>query len=305
MPGLLGSAAHPDLTRVASNIGALNALNSLLLDNRELAIAQTRLATGRRLNTAEDDPAGFTIGTKMRVRATGYLQALDNIGDGKNFLATAEGSLQKLMDLLIKIRSKAQQAIGDIMGPQERNDIEAQISQFLAELDDINNETTWNGRKLLEMDERITNNPTHPRTRIMLQTGANSENTVFFGFSMSGVAGRQGHSSGDLHLAGVVERGHVDSHASAQAYMGSIESAIASVSISMREVGSMMARLTFKEEQVTVAHANVEAAFSRIYNADIAREQVKATTYLILQQIATAALAQANANPQAVLSLFR
>jgi len=84
-----------------------------------------------------------------------------------------------------------------------------------------------------------------------------------------------------------------------------VDSAIASISVSLREVGSMMARLTFKEEQVTVAHANTEAAFSRIMNADIAREQVKATTFLILQQIATASLSQANANPQAVLALFR
>jgi flagellin len=234
----------------------------------------------------------LTIATKLRARAEGFMQALDNLGDSKNFLATAEGALQKINDILIKVRTKSQQAISDIMGSTERSDIEKEIEGYLAEISDINNETQWNGRKLLQISGGGAD--------VIFQTGANADNTISFKFGRT-----TGHSSSNLHLDGVSNRGHVNSSSSAQAYMSSVDSAIASISVSLREVGSMMARLTFKEEQVTVAHANTEAAFSRIMNADIAREQVKATTFLILQQIATASLSQANANPQAVLALFR
>ena len=293
MAGLVGSAAQSDqLARVASNVGALNAQNALNLVNRQLSVAQTRLATGRKINTAEDDPASLSLGTKLRARAEGFMQALDNLGDSKNFLATAEGSLQKINDILIKVRTKSQQAISDIMGSTERSDIEKEIEGYLAEISDINNETQWNGKKLLQLSAGGADT--------VFQTGANAENTISFKFGRT-----TGHSSSNLHLDGVSNRGHVNSSSSAQAYMSSVDSAIASISVSLREVGTMMARLTFKEEQVTVAHANTEAAFSRIMNADIAREQVKATTFLILQQIATASLSQANANPQAVLALFR
>lgn len=276
--------ATVDMARIASNIGALNALNSLNSVNRNLAIAQTRLATGRRINSAEDDPAGLTFATKFQYRAEGYQVALGNIGDAKNLLSTAEGALRKINDILIKVRAKAQSAISDTLGSTERSDINAQITDLLKEVDDLNDDTKWNGQALVD----------GTYTSKVFQTGAESADTV--SFSMT-----QGHGSNDLALNTVT----VASSGSAQTYMNSVDTAIASVSTSLRTIGALMGRLTFKEEAVTVAHANTEAAYNRVMNADMAREQVKATKFLILQQTATAMLSQANTNPQAVLSLFR
>ncbi|HQV62810.1 MAG TPA: flagellin, partial [Anaerolineales bacterium] len=82
--------ANVDVTRIASNIGALNALNSLQSINAKLALHQTRLSTGKRINSAMDDPAGLTIATKMLARSEGLRASMDNISDAKNMLSVAE-----------------------------------------------------------------------------------------------------------------------------------------------------------------------------------------------------------------------
>jgi len=97
----------------------------------------------------------------------------------------------------------------------------------------------------------------------------------------------------------------VDSNENATAYMSKIDDAIATVSDSIAKIGASVSRLTFKEETLVVAKINTEAAYSRIMNADMAAEQLEATKLQILQQTATAMLAQANVAPQAVLALFR
>ncbi|HVN54758.1 MAG TPA: hypothetical protein VMT46_10545, partial [Anaerolineaceae bacterium] len=93
-----------DVTRIAGNIGALNALNSLTLINNELAIHQTRLATGKAINTAADDPAGMSMATTFDVRRQSMQTVLGAIGDAKNLLSTAEGGLSKIQDILVKMR---------------------------------------------------------------------------------------------------------------------------------------------------------------------------------------------------------
>ena len=95
------------------------------------------------------------------------------------------------------------------------------------------------------------------------------------------------------------------SNSGACAYMDRIDEAIKTVSGSIAKIGASVSRLTFKEETLVVAKINTEAAYSRIMNADMAAEQLEATKMQILQQTATAMLAQANVAPQAILALFR
>jgi flagellin len=142
--------ATVDVTRIASNIGALNSLNSLLTVNAKLAMHQTRLSTGKRINNAADDPAGLTIATKMLARAEGLKVALDNISDAKNMLSVAEGGLGKMSDIVIQMRNKAEQAASDTIGASERAAIQTQLSSYAQQLHDIVDQTKWNGVKLLD-----------------------------------------------------------------------------------------------------------------------------------------------------------
>ena len=139
-----------DLTRIGSNIGAMYSLQSLLDINNKLATHQTRLSTGKRLNSAMDDPAGLTIATKMNARSEGLKVVMDNISDAKNMLSVAESGLGKVTDILTKMRSKATQAASDTLGATERATIQTQLQQFAAQIDDLITETKWNGVGLLD-----------------------------------------------------------------------------------------------------------------------------------------------------------
>jgi flagellin len=142
--------ASVDFNRIATNIAALNTLNSLRQINNKLSISQTRLATGKRINEAADDPAGLSIATKLNARSESMKVAVNNIGDAKNLLAVAEGGLSKESDLLIQIRSKAEQAASDTLGATERSAIKQEIQSLAEQLQNIVDETKWNGQKLLD-----------------------------------------------------------------------------------------------------------------------------------------------------------
>lgn len=142
--------AQADLTRVASNIGALNSLWALQNINKQLGVHQTRLSTGKRINSAADDPAGLTIATKLDSRSQGLKVALDNIGDAKNLLAVAEGGIGRISDIIIQMKNKAAQAASDTMGTAERAAIKEQLTAYAKQIDDIVEQTSWNGNKLID-----------------------------------------------------------------------------------------------------------------------------------------------------------
>lgn len=276
--------AQGDLTRIASNITGLNALNALKAVNKQLGIHQLRLSTGKRINEAADDPAGLTIATKLNYKSRGLGVALDNIGDAKNLLGVAEGSLMKINDILLLIRDKAEQAANDTLGAEERDAITSQIQQLLNEVDAIVAETEWNQRKLIDGTAGT----------LTFQTGFQSSARTTVSLS-------SGFDSAALTLNTV----NVSDNTKATAYMNSVDWAIGQVNVKLKDIGAVVSRLAFKEENLIVAKTNTEAAYNRIMNADIAAEQLEAMKYQILQQTATAMLAQANVAPQAVLGLFR
>jgi flagellin len=394
--------AQADITRIASNIAGLNSLNALNEVNAKLGIHQLRLATGKRINEAADDPAGLTIATKFNAKSRGLGVALDNIGDAKNLLSVAEAGLTKINDILLVIRDKTEQAANDALGGAEREAIRKQIDELLTEIDEIVNETEWNRTKLIDggedaklnfqtgyLSEGTTEiNLDKPHTVEGLGVSLGGEVTVFsvlpgegdetsdWGSVVTGVdiKGVESPAEGkytvtikytaettgtppdpekweitlkdpdnnevgkleDLEnwgssvtiegfvikldekhedesndiiqaftISSTTETVDVSSNQGATAYMEKIDDAIATVSDSIAKIGASVSRLTFKEETLVVAKINTEAAYSRIMNADMAAEQLEATKLQILQQTATAMLAQANVAPQAILALFR
>ncbi len=158
--------ANQDVTRIASNIGALNSLWALQTVNNKLGVAQTRLSTGKRINSAADDPAGLTIATKLNARSQGLTVALSNIGDAKNLLAVAEAGVGRITDILVQMKSKASQAASDTMGAAERDAIKAQLDAYVEQIDDIVAQTSWNGNKLID--------GSYLTTALSFQTGADA-----------------------------------------------------------------------------------------------------------------------------------
>jgi flagellin len=138
-----------DLTRVGANIQALQALSSLASINERIGLHQLRLATGKRINSTEEDPAGYQIARGLERRRRGLATALDNVSTAKNVMNIAEGGYQTIMDLLQTIKEKATQAADVSLSSTQRSAINDQVSALIQEIDAIVNETTFNGVQLI------------------------------------------------------------------------------------------------------------------------------------------------------------
>ncbi len=277
-------ASFGDLSRIGGNIQAMQALHSLNNVNKELGNRQLRLATGKRINSAEDDAAGFVISRTLQGRAKGLTSALGNVGDAKSMLSVAEGGLDSILDILETMKEKVTQAASDTLGSSERNAVENELDALTAEIDDIVTETTYNGSALLsDVDKTI-------------QTGESTTDSLVVAVTT------QNHTSGALTVGD--SNINVTSSSYASEALGNINTAISAVKTSIASIGSYQARLATKENTLSTAITNTEASRSRIADADFAKEQLEALKLQIMQQTATSALAQANSAPQVVLSLF-
>jgi len=321
--------ANVDVTRIAGNIGALNALNSLQTINNQLSVHQTRLATGRRINESADDPAGLSLATSFDIQRLGLKTVLNGIGDAKNLLNTAEGGLRKMQDILVKMKNKALEGQSGTIGTVEKQAIVDQLNAYAEEIDSIVEQTTWNGETLLGQSGSAGGNSSSISFLTSLGNVDTStdpdhiENTTSdFNFApvTAGGTNYQGFGAyGDIATgAGLGLEGSgtaVDgisgfivadlNPATTGNALDKISAAIDKVKSGISQVGAFSARLSFKEEAITVQYTNTEAAYNRIMNANMAEEQVEASKLSILQQTATAMLAQANVSPQFLLTLFR
>jgi len=178
-----------DVTRVAGNIGALNALNSLMYVNNQLAIHQTRLATGKRLNEAADDPAGMNMAITFDIRRNDMKVALSAIGDSKNMLAIAEGGLRKIADILVKMKNKAMEAAGATIGTTERDAVAAQLNSYVQEIDQIIQGSNWNGVSLLGADSTTSGSYVETKQFFVGVDGSGSAVFADFKYSSSGSVG--------------------------------------------------------------------------------------------------------------------
>lgn len=277
-----------DATRINTNIAAFNALNALKSINRKLEVSQFRLATGLRINEVADDPAGFTISKRLDARARGLAVALDNVGTAKNVLSIAEGGLLNIQSILITMKEKVTQARSDTLGVEERNAIKDELSELAAEIQDTVDETVFN--KVALIDSTYVGKS--------FQTGEAKGDVMLFSIV-------DGSSPTDLSVDDPNLADMVSNHLDAGTALDNVNAAIDTISGTLQTIGATISRMTFKEDTLRVAITNTLATKSRILDADLANEQLISTRLQILQQTATAQLAQANVSPQNVLALFQ
>lgn len=311
--------ATVDLTRIAGNIQALNALNSLQYINTRLSIHQTRLATGKRINESSDDPAGLSIATTFQIRSEGLNTSLKVIGDAKNLLSISETNLTKIQELLIQMRNKAMEAQSGTIGADERQAIQDTIRAYRDEIDQISQQAVWNKNFLL-VGSSGSSGTTSPLSFLVGpdidSSGQATMMTFQFTAGSAAGAGMINDNQGFYATSGSVADANglglnntamdLISSAASRAYtVTAIDNALNIVKQGISQVGSSSSRLTYKEEALTAQYTQTEAAYNRIINADMALEQVEASKYTILQQTATAMLAQANSASQFILQLFQ
>ena len=262
-------------SRINTNIQALNAYNALNNISMQQGVHQLRLATGKRINSVSDDASGYTIAKQMEARSRVYGAALNNVGDAKSLLSTAEGSLQTVRDLIIQAQEKVAGA-NNIAADKEA--ISKDVKQLGSEINDIIKYTNFNGTNLFDSSIGAD-----------FQVGYTSAEKITVAF--------EAHSLlSDTTLSGV------DSTTVSKTDVTSIA---ATAEAALQAIGSLIQRLDVKETNLNAAVTNIEASRSRIMDADVAKEQVQVTKLGILQQMGVAQLSAANSSPQQFLQLFR
>ena len=290
-----------NITTINSNFSAMEALYNLKKTNGKLGFHQTRLSTGKRINSAEDDAAGYHIAKHLESRTSGLSQALDNVSTAKNVLNIAEGGYQSQMDILQQIKESLTQAADGALSDEQRNAIGDRIDALLTEVDDINNQTKYNGFVLFSTD--TTNSTSSVDRSMQFQVGEETSDTFTTEFDNSN---RANMGENNVNVDSIVAGGWENlTQNEATAGINTLETAIDSLSATIQRMGDYQARLTSKEESLSIGVANTEASRSRIEDADFAKEQMEMIKLQILQQTGISAFSQANSAPQVVLSLFK
>ncbi len=269
------------LTRVATNIQAMQSLFHLNKTNSNIAKHQLNLATGKRINTPGDDPAGYQLARGLEARKSGLEAALQNVNNGNSILNIADGGYSNIMDILQTMKAKATQAADGSLGTTQRTAINDQFTALRSEIDSIVTETTFNGNALIDGTFSVT-----------FQTGEGAAETLSVALSSA--------SSSGLGINTLA----MSTQASASAAIAALDTAINTLASRAQDVGEYKSRLSAKESTLSVAITNTEAIRSTYEDADFAHEQMEVLKMQILQQTAVASLSQANTAPQIVLSLF-
>jgi flagellin len=282
------------LFRIGANIQAMDSLRSLYQLNEEMGERQSRLASGKRINTARDDTAGYAIARSLEARAKGLSAALSNVQNAQSLLAIAEGGYQNQMEILQTIKDKTVQASDRAISDTQRVSIDRQVYQLLTELDEIGAQTKWSGTTLINgaADRSFSFHVGGDKGEELLVT-LNKSNSAVHGLgTVATVAG-----------AGTIGTGtNVDG---ADDAILTVTNAIDSLAGYIQKIGDTMIRLGKKADFLSVSFANTDAVRSQYEDADFAVEQMELLKLQILQGTSVSALAQANTGPQVVLGLFR
>ena len=323
-------ASFGDLNRVSTNVTAMEAKLSLNKINQQLGESQLRLSTGLRINSSEDDAAGYAIATQLRSRITGLEMALQNVGDAKSVLNMVEGAYNSIMDDLIEMKSLATQGSNATLGQTERDYIGDQIVALANNINDTANTTKFNGKYLLNgaAAEDPDTAPTGSFT-LSVQSGELGNDItsinidaltvgILFGGTADG-AEVNANDQGEITISGddaadadaddIVERATLAFSATVidedfNDFIAEVDTAIQTLNADINQLGINQRTLSSKELQLSEAITANSAAQSRIMDTDFAKEQSNAIRLQILQQTATASLSQANMGPQAVLGFL-
>jgi flagellin len=258
--------------KVQHNMTSMNANRQLGMVGKNLAKSTEKLSSGYKINRAADDAAGLAISEKMRSQVRGLNRASDNAQDGISLIQTAEGAmeqqhaiLQRTRELIVQYKNSA------VLDTNDKTKIADEIKALGSEFTRINEQTEFNGKKLLSGSFASGQK---------LQVGANKDQTIKV--SMSTIA---------FNITESTELDEVDSR-------------IEAVSAQRSKLGAVQNRLEYTVKVDDNAAENLQSAESQLRDTDMADEMTRFSKDNILQQAATSMLAQANQANQGVLSLL-
>lgn len=273
--------------RINTNVTSLAAQRTLSANNTEQASTLGKLSSGTRIVRAADDAAGLAISEKLKAQIRGVNQAERNANDGISLIQTAEGGLNEVSNILVRLRELSVQSASDTVGDEERKFTDLEFQNLKQEIERISSSTEFNGKKLLNgMGDKFD-----------FQIGINNDD---FQDRIKYDAAR---TNAGMSALGIEEL-TVGSKDGSQSSLATIDSALQNVSGQRAELGAIQNRLTSTINNLQVSSENLSAANSRIRDTDFAMESAKNTKLNILTNAGTSVLSQANSQGQAALKLL-
>ena len=284
---------------INTNYGGIFAAKASSQSQLQIDQAMERLSTGKRINHARDDAAGQAIATRLSAEIEGLAMASRNVADGQSLVDTAEGALVETHALLLRMREIGVQAANGTLSSSDNAALDAEFQQLVAEIDRISDNTSWAGTSLLNGD---ATGATNTSATFTFQAGVNNATADRITIE---VKNADSATLGVQDLTGGVNVVNLLDMTSAQAAITKVDDAIASVSAERGKLGAVSNRMSSTMANLDQITVNLTASKGRIEDSDFAAETGNLAKGQILQQAATAMLAQANASKQQVLTLIR
>lgn len=264
------------------------------INSQNIQKSMEKLSSGERINRAGDDSANLALSEKLRSQIRGLNQASRNTSNAVNFVQTTEGFLEETTSILQRIRELAVQSSNGIYSAEDRQQVQVEISQLVAEVDRIASSAQFNGMNLL------SGRFAEGGAGITFHIGSNMDQrvTAYIGTMTASALGLKGNQSSPDEIISVEDPD------SANMLIGTVDEALKKINKQRADLGSYQNRFELAQKGIDIAAENLTATDSTIRDTDFAEEMVNFTKNNILHQVSTAMVAQANTNAQSVLSLL-
>ena len=281
------------------NMSAMFAQRTQGITTRAIGKDIEKLSAGYRINRAGDDASGLAVSEKMRSQIRGLNQASANASNGINFIQVSEAYLQETTDIMQRIRELAVQAANGIYSAEDRMQIQVEVSQLVAEVDRIASSAQFNGMNMLTGRFARAEGENVVTSSMWFHIGANMDQRmrVYIGTMTATSLGIRNIADNSIITMETMDEANKN--------IGVIDSALKIINKQRADLGAYQNRMELTVVGIDVAAENLQASESRIRDVDMAKEMVEYTKNQILIQSGTAMLAQANAQPQAVIKLLQ
>ena len=276
---------------INTNIKSLMAANALNINGRAMAKTMQSLSTGSRINNASDDAAGLSIRENMTAQIRGLNAAVRNANDAISMLQTADSAMEEQSVMLQRMRELGVLAQNDTYSSAQRTAMEDEFTALRDEIDRIGADTQWNNMDLLDSSGGNMGGT----STFSFQVGANSSQTIEVIITDQSTTG----------ALSAIASSSVSSALSAANAVSALDTAIAALAANRSVIGAAVNRLTHAADNASNIAQNVTESRSRVTDTDYALATSELARTQIIQQAATAILAQANQQPQTVLSLLK
>ena len=272
---------------INTNVKSMIAQNAMSVNNRSLGKAMEQLSTGKRINSAGDDAAGLAIVNRMSAQIKALDQSVRNANDGISMMQTAEGATKEITNMLQRMRELSVQAANDSYSATDRTAISNEVTQLKDEITRVATNTQWNGMSILG------GSASYAAMTFQVGTEGDASSAITVGFSAMNATA--------LTITALSFTTSVE----AQGSIEMLDTAITAVDTFRSGLGARINRLTSAADNLANVALNTSASRSQIEDTDYAKATTELAKTQIIQQAASAMLAQANQAPQSVLSLLR